>query len=316
MGLDIGGSKTLILLYDVDVHDVINVFIESPCKVHDTPVKIVRDKFRELINNVNVDYCETIISIGAAGLDTRYDVETWWDIIYSVLPSDTKVILMHDVEMVFYAARYGEPCIIVIASTGFNVYGRNEGVEATAGDWGWKIGDEASAYKIGISMLNQVFRFVDGRGGSERIYNEVLSWLGLSDWEELLHWTYSSGVGDIAGLARLGCRLVDDGVVRGIFDGAVMEALKSIQAVSKRVGIKGPVFYTGGLFKCKYFHEKFVDVLGDAGYQLGRYIEYPIIGALVKAFKEYFKLGSQEVINRCLDIEKQIERLEVESGSN
>lgn len=316
LALDIGGSKTEVIVYDVLSNKVVQRLIREPCKIHDMPIERIRSNIHKIFSDVDLNYREDLVSMGIAGLDTRYDVETWWEIIYSVLPKESAVLMMHDVKMMYYAARYGDPCIVVIAGTGFNTYGSDGSISAKAGDWGWKIGDEASAYKIGVSILNQVFRFVDGRGGSVRIYKEVLSWLGLSDWGELLHWVYSSGVGEIAALAILGCRLVDNDIVKGIFNQAVVEALESIRAVSKRVGIKGPIYYTGGLFRCKYFREKFVDVLGDAGYKLGRYIEYPIVGALVKAFKEYFKFGSQEIINRCLDIEMQIKRLGVESSSN
>ncbi len=311
LAIDVGGTRTSILVYDYVSGRVEDLFFGKPCKLHDMSLDMVKERLSDNLSRLDLDYESVVVSMGVAGLDTRYDVELWEDVVVSVFPRDAVVMFMHDVVEVFYAGGYGEPCISVIAGTGFNAYASNVVVEAMAGNWGWKVGDEASAYRIGVSILNLVFRFVDGRGGSERVYREVLSWLNLSDWEELLHWIYSSGVGEIAGLAKLGCGLVDDDSVRGIFDRAVMEALKSVQAVSERVGIKGPVNYTGGLFRCEYFREKFVHVVEDAGYKVGRYIEYPIIGALVKAFKEYFELGTQEVISRCLDIEKQIERLKV-----
>ncbi len=307
IAIDFGGSKTIVVVYDLDNDSVLDVEVGPACKLHDMTVDEVLDRFRSILGGIELDGVSAI-AMGVAGLDTKYDWMVWNDIVKSVVPGDVDTLVMHDVEALYYAAGFGEPCIVVIAGTGFNVYGSNNRVSAKAGDWGWRIGDEASAYRIGVSILNNVFRYVDGRGGSETLYRAVLSELGLGDWEDLLDWVYKAGVDDIAGLARLGCILVDDPVVKRIFLDAVSEAVFSVEAVARKVGLKGPVHYTGGLFNCLFYRDVFIRMLLDKGYSIGRYVEYPVVGPVVKVLMDRYGFGRDEVTRRANAIEEYLRR--------
>ncbi len=296
VAIDVGGSKTEVVIFDVGSNNIVKWFIGAPCKIHDMPSSDVIQSLKGIISRLDLDFSEAIVSMGIAGLDTRFDQMTWRDIVNEVFPKDAFIDIFHDVVEVLYAGGYGEPGIVVIAGTGFNAYGKSRTGEAKAGDWGWRIGDEASAYRIGISLLNNAFRFLDGRGGSRIIYKGILDYLGLNDWEELLDWVYKSGVNEIASLALLACELSNHPSVYKIFRKVVKEAIIAVEAVSRRVGLKGPVHYTGGLFQCNIFKRLFVDHLIERGFEIGEYVSRPVIGAIFKALIDFLGYSKDEVV--------------------
>jgi N-acetylglucosamine kinase-like BadF-type ATPase len=81
--------------------------------------------------------------------------------------------------------------VIAIAGTGSIAYGVNEkGLEAKAGGWGWRLGDEGSGYTIGKNALKAVLRYYDDSEGFTSLKEMILNKLELTNVEEIVDWAY------------------------------------------------------------------------------------------------------------------------------
>jgi N-acetylglucosamine kinase-like BadF-type ATPase len=124
------------------------------------------------------------------------------------------------------AGLYAPHGVAVVAATGATAWAKraDDGREAAAGGWGSLLGDEGSAYAVGLRMLRAATRLYEGRmAASSRIVE------ALCERFRLDHATFREGLCDvayqkpitraeIAGLAPIATRLAqeDDAVARQI----------------------------------------------------------------------------------------------------
>ncbi len=151
--------------------------------------------------------------------------------------------------------------VCLISATGSNCYGLSRiGKEATAGNWGYLLGDQGSAYALGRAVLRQVMKEYDGRSCKTGITEKVLDFLSLSDPSEIVSWAYNHGnlsVRDIASLSKI-CdedSLPDVVEIAEMVNKAVKDLALAYKAVINRLGVDSneniPVVLVGGLFKMK-----------------------------------------------------------------
>ena len=117
------------------------------------------------------------------------------------------------------AGLYAPHGVAVVAATGATAWARraDDGREMTAGGWGSLLGDEGSAYAVGLRMLRVATRLYEGRIATPSRIVEV-----LCDRFNLDVATFRSGLcnvayqkpltrAEIAGLAPLGTQLAQEG---------------------------------------------------------------------------------------------------------
>jgi N-acetylglucosamine kinase-like BadF-type ATPase len=170
------------------------------------------------------------------------------------LPSE-KVIVTHDTRTALYCITQGQPGAVVIAGTGSVAYGLNhDGEIATAGGWGYLMGDEGSAYWIAVQAINVCTRAEDGRIPKTWLSRVILEHFGVDSLSALHHLIYSgqltraqlaSGAQAVSDAARLGERmatriLADAGRELGLMAVTVLRKL-GMQYSRVNVGIVGGV---------------------------------------------------------------------------
>ena len=285
MGIDGGGSKTRALLYNcTDMKPENFIEADSSTNHHVIGFTNASNVLREIIDSLMEDERNTFIIVGLAGLDSKYDREIWSRYLNRTYK---RSLLLHDVHISLFAASYGEPGIIVISGTGFNVYGWDGVSEWYAGNWGWKVGDDPSGYRIGRDALNYILRYLDGRVEECIFYNDIMSYLRLASRDDLIAWIYNARPGQIADLSKMICKHYQhDPVAKRIIDRAVEEAVLSVKAVISKLDGDYPVNYTGGMFNCTYYKNLFLKYLKDSGYSIGEYVKYPVIGAILYGLKK------------------------------
>jgi len=162
-----------------------------------------------------------------------------------------------DVGAAFHDAFGDGPGILLIAGTGSIAWGRAEdGRQARAGGWGHHIGDEGSAYAIGVEALRRVARHADGRAPQTRLQRMVLTSLGLERVDELVRWAAGASKGEVAGLAQLvtlastqGDEVAGEILVRAVEDleGHVLAVLQTLGPWERqpRVALAGGLLRPG-----------------------------------------------------------------------
>lgn len=165
-------------------------------------------------------------------------------------------LVTHDAAIALVAGsgeRFGS---VLIVGTGAAAYGVDrDGREARAGGWGPLLGDEGSAYWMGLRALRAVMRAYDGRAGATLLTKPILDRLGVDNPEALVHRVYRElAREEIAALAPLVQQAADlgDGEAQAIIDEAAREFVRAVESVIGKLDLAGksfPLVLSGGLWK-------------------------------------------------------------------
>lgn len=177
-----------------------------------------------------------------------------------VVPTDC-LTLGQDTRIALYSVTFGRPGAVVIAGTGAAAYGlNNAGDEASAGGWGYLMGDEGSGYWIAVRALNACCRAADGLEPATQILPLLLQHFEYTDLKQIHRRVYSGDMArpDLAALSEIVGRAAaqGDAMARRILREAGKELAQIVVAVLKRlnlcdvpvtVGTVGGVFRAGRL---------------------------------------------------------------------
>lgn len=295
LGIDAGGTSTQAVLVAEDGtvlgrgrggagnHNTIGIE-----RARDSVVTAVRAALK------GTNEIPTAVAFGSAGLEAPGDLST----AMQLLPDELRgcaIVFDTDALMALEGALGGHAGIVIAVGTGAIAFGRDlHGQRAFASGWGWRIGDEGSAYWIGVRALNAVSKALDGRGPRTMLVELIQDRLQASGAQSVVGWTYHSDrdPSDIAGLASL----VDAAAVQGdevalrILSDATAELLGSVEAVFRRMentwGLPVPVSYNGGVFKSQIVTSGFEAGLRSRGWGVARPpIMSPVLGAALHAWR-------------------------------
>ena len=130
------------------------------------------------------------------------------------------------------------------------------GQTATAGGWGYLMGDEGSAYWIALRALRECTRAADGRRPKTRLTDHILEHAGVTDLWQIHRRIYSGELGrpEIAAFASAVGKAADEGerAARSLLREAGEELGLLATTVIRKLGEgKRPltVGYVGGVFR-------------------------------------------------------------------
>jgi N-acetylglucosamine kinase-like BadF-type ATPase len=204
-----------------------------------------------------------------------------------------------DVVTALAGASVAQPGVIVIAGTGSVAYGKlADGRSALAGGWGYIMGDEGSAYQIGLAALGAACRASDKRGPATTLLEHIPARLERSTLREVHKGIYSHAImrPQIAGLAAVvGAAARDDNDTiaqailtragRDLADAAiaVIEALNMVDT-GMSVYTTGGVFHAGE-FVLAPFRERIAARSSASASAVHEAAYSPVIGALFLAIQ-------------------------------
>lgn len=162
----------------------------------------------------------------------------------------------HDAATNLAGASAGQPGVVVIAGSGSIAYGLNaEGAEGRAGGLGYLMGDEGSAWWIGITALRAAAAAADGRGPDTALLPFVLDHFGLPTIRHLHGVLYAPSFERtmVSGLTVHVARLAGtDGVARTIMSMAGEKLASMTVAAVRQIHAPGEpvdIYPTGGVFR-------------------------------------------------------------------
>ncbi|HIE37108.1 TPA: hypothetical protein EYP83_02970 [Candidatus Geothermarchaeota archaeon] len=297
--IDSGATKTDILVIEGD-SIYFNRFYK-PLNIHTLSIKDIKislKEINELLNQYNVEE----VVWGLAGLDTDKDYNLWINLLKPYKTIRHRIL--HDVEMALYAAEPSGKGVLVVSGTGSNVYGYDGDKKIKCGDWGAYYGDDFSGYRVGRELLNLILHIFDGRINYEDIFNDFIKYIGI-DREELPNWIYNLDIKDVASLSKYACINIEVEPIKNILDRILKEMEMAITTVLAKIDIDSPIHYTGGLFKCRYIYDGFIEICRGNHWRIGKYIEYPVLGGISYIL---YNRGYEEddIIRYCEEIYKEI----------
>lgn len=256
LAVDGGQSSTLALAADTEGH-ILGAGLAGPSNhIHEVGgMERMQNALRQSIAKALEDAGATESEVIAACLGMTGGATTARDIVQTVLPN-ARVQAHDDMVTALAGASMCQPGVIVIAGTGAVAYGQlANGRSAKADGWGYIMGDEGSAYDIGVKALKAATRAIDGRKMETTLVERIPQHFGLPDLYAVHGKIYSQQFTrpHIAGLAAIVSTAAqeNDSTARELLADAGKNLAGSALAVIKRLdrieaGLN--VYTTGGVF--------------------------------------------------------------------
>jgi len=193
-----------------------------------------------------------------------------------------------------YGASAGAPGVVIIAGGGSIGYGTDgRGREAITGGLGFLMGDDGSAWYLGLRAIVAATHANDGRGQPTALLPFVCDHYGLASVREIIRVIYAADFtrDQVSSIAPDVVRIAShDDVARGIVTDAGQKLAGIVLATIRRVYEPGEtvdVYPTGGVFAAgPRITEPFTTAIADAWpTAIIREPRFPpVIGALLQAF--------------------------------
>ncbi len=140
--------------------------------------------------------------VGAAGAAREKIAQPLERALRLALPSTKHIVVSGDVEASLRAAIPAGPGVVVIAGTGSVAYAENGERRARIGGFGYLVGDEGSAFGIGLAAVKLLARVYDGRARADETTALAERTLGCNDRDGLIAMVYERPL-DVPKIAAL-----------------------------------------------------------------------------------------------------------------
>jgi N-acetylglucosamine kinase-like BadF-type ATPase len=230
-------------------------------------------------------------ALGLAGIDLDGEdvIRGWADLVDLA----DRLLVVNDARLLFAAGTPQDWGLAIIAGTGSIAYTRTpEGNNDRTGGWGWLLGDEGSAFQIGLRALRAVCRAADGVGPPTRLSQIVLEKLESAQIRDLIPAVYR-GSWDKAFIARLAPVVLDcahhDEVAEQIVASQAQALARTAAAAVRQMPWPEhpiPTALSGGLFlHSGMYRARFLDFLRQEGVhpEPVTLVEEPARGAVLLA---------------------------------
>ena len=319
IGIDVGGTKTRVLVIDVDkaLVKVIEGEGANPAVVGDACPTIISRLISKALREAGAQPEEVeLVGIGSAGVGRGYWRELFERGVKAAGIDPSRIELFEDFRTAYTSCFLTSPGIVAISGTGSSIYGECRGFEVRVGGWGHLLDDEGSAYQVGRDGMAAALRYYDGRGPETQLLREMLDYLSIDAPELVVPRVYGSPNPKkvIAGFAPRVVAAAEKGdeVAKGILHRYVRELVRSIAAAYRRLrescGDRVGISIVGGFWR---FVEKILGSqlarelakeIGDA-YIVEECVD-PACGALLRAL----------IARRREDLAHRVRSLCIEKG--
>ena len=257
IGIDGGGTKTKFDLFDSDKNSIASITTPTihPAQASFKEVVSVLNTAKEkLLANINDSDYVLKVGAGLGGYGINADYRKKLEDEFSTVFEEFK--LYSDAYAAMLGALAGEDGILMIAGTGSIALAKIGDETFRCGGFGYRYGDEGSAYSIGKALISRALKEADGRLDKSIISDLVADYFDNIGINIIATSDFSRD--KIAGLAASASKYVENSEsVRDIFLAAAKEISLHIKAIGKNFesGKRIKLSYIGGVFKSEYIIE-------------------------------------------------------------
>lgn len=300
LGIDGGATSTVALLAEAASGRVLGRGLGGPSNIQavgeEPALQALDAAIGTAFEAAGLPYATVATAmLGLAGIDLNEGVDLIRNWANRVELAE-KISIANDATLLFAAGTPEGWGLAVIAGTGSIAFTLDRaGKDTRTGGWGYLMGDEGSAFRVGLLGIRAACRAADHIGPPTRLLSALLGKLGSNDPRDFIPAVYR-GMWDkvaIAGLAPIVMELAIDGDEKAneIFESESMELARTAAGAVFNSGLQPegvPVALTGGLvLRNELFRERFLSNLCLRGVIPGPVglVEDPAVGAIVLARK-------------------------------
>ena len=283
--VDGGGSKTLASLYDSNEKVISSSKTDSGNIFYDI-LKVQKNIFilwshccKKAKLNKNLICKNTIASFGLAGGRSVKNK----NLINKKFNFFKKIIISTDGHIALAGTSLHESMAVINIGTGVvaHIMLKNK-LTQQIGGWGYPYGDKAGGWWIGLSLIKETLKSIDGYNNNKDVVIEkVLKEIGTNDLK-ILNWLSDTSPKNLAKLASiLFATKKKSKIANKILNEGMDEIEKILEYILSKKRIK-KIYFTGGLSNlyAPYLRSKFT-----------KYLVYnsvnPLLGALLIAKKKF-----------------------------
>lgn len=261
LGIDAGGTKTTAILID-ETGTLLGYGRSGPANYQavgiEEATRSIVSAVKQALSRVPPEQRPKFAVLGLAGADRLRDKVRLERALRAFAPfCDLDFFITTDAHVALVGAMGKEFGVVLIGGTGAMAFGiDHEGRTARADGWGYLLGDEGSAYWIGIEILRSALRAHDGRGPATVLLPLLLKQLKIGRPDDLVEWAYqgNSSVATVASLSRLAfvAAMQGDRVAMDVIRRAGTSLGQTAVAVVRRLNLENedfPIAAVGGLFQ-------------------------------------------------------------------
>ncbi|SEO56687.1 1,6-Anhydro-N-acetylmuramate kinase [Amphibacillus marinus] len=201
IGVDAGGTKTISTAYDSD-GTKLNQHQEGFGNIRvnrETALEHITQSIDALIHHYGNETLKGI-TIGIAGLPDG-EQEMLQAHFYSRYLVEVKIV--SDYLLAYKSTFADQDGLLVIAGTGFVMYGEASGESVKFGGWGHLLGDIGSGYDLVIRTIKASIDYFEEKSEIPVLMKQILHQLNMQEIEEIKHFIYGSKKDEIAKLAPI-----------------------------------------------------------------------------------------------------------------
>jgi N-acetylglucosamine kinase-like BadF-type ATPase len=276
LGVDSGGSQTTAILVDQS-GALVGEGKSGGGNIHNTPLPMAFEQIHLAVNQAVsqvMDASNNIVRgcLGLSGFDTSEDKREFENFLlqqplYNQTLGATQLYVVNDALLGLPLITQADEGVVVVSGTGAHVLGRKGSLTASAGCWGYALGDQGSGFAFGLKLLQQVLAEYDGRRDLSPISEAVLRVLHLDTIEDLLPFVYQQNlpVQAIASLTQLLSLDELESFLAPYVDQLIEALVEAFGAVVRRLSFNEqsplPVALVGGVLKQECVAQRFSDAL-------------------------------------------------------
>ncbi|MCC0782740.1 acyl-CoA reductase [Clostridioides sp. ES-S-0108-01] len=301
LGIDGGGTKTRFTLTDENLK-IVGSILKGTCHYNqigfENLTKLLITGLEEVCKDAKINIEEIKYAfVGLAGYGKIKEVLYALELATKNAYSHINYTLGNDVEIALAGSLNGEKGINIIAGTGSIAQALDkDGNLHRCGGWGYVLGDEGSAYYIGMTALKMFTMQSDGRCQKTKLYDLIKIHLDIENDYDIIKYVNDEIQGDrieIAKFATICLKAVIEGddTASKIFDDAAYELSRLVIGLEHyfekdtkiRVSYSGGVFNSGDLIL-----EPLKNYLDKTRFEIVRPVLTPDLGACLLAKKRYY----------------------------
>lgn len=210
IGVDAGGTKTKTAIVNEN-EEILFAYESGPGNIavnlDEAKTNILEGIWTALTSPYGSN-CKAIV-VGVAGAGRGTLKKSLLSFLTKSVP--LPLLIISDAELAYYSIFQNNNGILVIAGTGSILLARSKDGFRTLGGWGHLLGDEGSAYDIGVQALKVVIQELEERGIHSLFAKTIAGKYDIGDEFRLKEFVYSGDKAKIASIALTVYQLAKSG---------------------------------------------------------------------------------------------------------
>ncbi len=290
IGVDGGGTKTTVALSN-EKGEILSIKRGSSSNLRNVGAEKAVEIICDLIKEAKEDKEISSTYIALAAVEEEYKDKRDY-LIEEIKKREVegKIFIGSDQLASFYTGTDKKNGVGVICGTGAVAFGFNNGKKEKVSGWGY-LGDEGSAFYVGIEIYRALQKSFDGRGEKTIFEDIVLREWGVKNGEDLNKKIYKDFMRVVPSLSLFIDEAGEKGdeVALSIIKRAGEELVVSVKTVIKKLDFKEefPLVVSGGMFNSEilvdYFKKEINNSIKEAKIIVLK--EDPVIGSVKLALE-------------------------------